>query len=281
MKHRQLNAGQIAAFGDYLCGSEHSPGTVENYLRHLRAFAAWLNGEAVTRERAAEWKEHLVSQGCRPATVNTMLAAVNRFFTWRGWTDCRVKALRVQRQLFREPGRELSREEYARLVAVAQAGGKERLALLMEAICATGIRVSEVKYLTVEAARRGKTEISLKGKIRTILIPGKLCKKLLKYAKKQNAASGEIFLTRSGRSLSRKQIWAEMKALCRAAGVAPSKVFPHNLRHLFARAFYRVCRDVARLADVLGHSSIETTRIYLLSTGAEHRRTLEQLRLIS
>ena len=151
----------------------------------------------------------------------------------------------------------------------------------MEDICATGIRVSEVKYLTVEAARRGKVEIALKGKLRAILLPGKLCRKLLRYAREQHTASGEIFLTRSGTSLSRKQIWAEMKALCRAAGVAPSKVFPHNLRHLFARAFYRACRDVAKLADVLGHSSMETTRIYLLSTGAEHRRTLERLRLIT
>ena len=151
----------------------------------------------------------------------------------------------------------------------------------MEAICATGVRVSEVKYLTVEAARSGCAEISLKGKIRTILLPNKLCRKLLKYAKKQKIASGEIFLTRGGKSLSRKQIWAEMKGLCQKAGVASSKVFPHNLRHLFARTFYRACRDVAKLADVLGHSSIETTRIYLISTGAEHARALERLRLVS
>ena len=281
MKHRQLTAGQIAGFGVYLRGAERSPGTVENYQRHVRAFAAWLGGAEVTRERAAAWREHLVSSGYRPASVNAMLAAVNRFFAWQGWTDCRVKALRVQKRLFREPGRELDREEYGRLLSAAQAAGRERLALLMEAVCATGIRVGEVKYLTVEAAKRGRAEIRLKGKVRAILIPGKLCRKLLKYAKKHNTASGEIFLTRSGRGLSRKQIWAEMKALCRAAGVAPSKVFPHNLRHLFARAFYRACRDVARLADVLGHSSIETTRIYLLSTGTEHRRTLERLRLIT
>ena len=150
----------------------------------------------------------------------------------------------------------------------------------MEAICATGIRVSEVRYLTVEAAAQGRTEITLKGKIRTILLPGKLCRKLLKYARRQKIASGEIFLTRGGTSLSRKQIWAEMKALCRRAGVAPSKVFPHNLRHLFARTFYKACRDVAKLADVLGHSSIETTRIYLISTGTEHQHVLERLRLV-
>ena len=159
--------------------------------------------------------------------------------------------------------------------------GNERLSLLMESICGTGIRVSEVKYLTVEAVQAGKAEIRMKGKIRTILIPGKLRRKLLKYAKKRKIASGEIFLTRGGKSLSRKQIWADMKAICKKAGVAPSKVFPHNLRHLFARTFYRVCRDVAKLADVLGHSSIETTRIYLISTGAEHAKTLDMLQLVS
>ena len=164
---------------------------------------------------------------------------------------------------------------------IARATDRERLALLMESICATGIRVSEVQYLTVEAAQAGCTEISLKGKIRTILIPGKLCRKLLKYAKKQKTASGEIFLTRSGKSLSRHQIWAEMKALCAAAQVPPSKVFPHNLRHLFARIFYKVYRDVVRLASVLGHSSIETTRIYLLTTDTEYRKQMNRLRLIS
>ena len=158
--------------------------------------------------------------------------------------------------------------------------GRTRLALLMETICATGIRVSELQYITVENAERGRAEIALKGKIRTILLPAKLCRKLLKYAKKQKTASGEIFLTRNGKPLSRKQIWAEMKALCEKAGVEATKVFPHNLRHLFARTFYKVCKDVVRLADVLGHSSIETTRIYLISTGAEHLQTLNKLNLI-
>ena len=176
--------------------------------------------------------------------------------------------------------RELTREEYGRLVSTAERLGREWLALLLETICATGIRVSEVRYLTVEAAARGRAEISLKGKIRTILLPGKLCRKLLKYARRQKIASGEVFLTRSGRGLSRKQIWAEMKSLCGKAGVEPSKVFPHNLRHLFARTFYKVCRDVAKLADVLGHSSLETTRLYLISTGQEHARTLERLHLL-
>ena len=182
--------------------------------------------------------------------------------------------------MFREDRRKLSKAEYARLLSAAEALGKRRLMLLMETICSTGIRVSEVKYITVEALHLGKAEICLKGKIRTILLPGKLCRKLLKYCKKQKTVSGEVFLTRNGTSLSRKQIWAEMKSVCSRAKVADSKVFPHNLRHLFARTFYKVCRDVTKLADVLGHSSIETTRIYLMSTWFEHAQALERLQLI-
>ena len=277
---RVITNGKLSAFGDYLRREQKGQGTVEKYLRDVGAFSAWLGGEAVTREGAARWRDHLLEGGYAPATINSMVAALNTFFRFISWEDCRIKFLKVQRRLFRDAGRELTRQEYQRLLETAERQGKVRLALLMEAICATGIRVSEVRYLTVEAARRGRAEVSLKGKIRTILIPGKLCRKLLKYAKKQKTASGEIFLTGNGRSLSRRQIWAEMKGLCQAAGVESTKVFPHNLRHLFAIAFYRVCKDIARLADVLGHSSIETTRIYLITSGAEHSRTLEQMRLI-
>ena len=189
--------------------------------------------------------------------------------------------MRVQRQIFRRRDKELTKEEYTRLLDTAQDLGRERLALLMETICATGIRVSEVRYITVEAAQVGRAEIALKGKIRTILLPGKLRRKLLKYARKQKNGSGEIFLTRTGKGMSRRQIWAEMKSICKKAGVAPSKVFPHNLRHLFARTFYKVCRDVVQLADVLGHSSVETTRIYLATTGDEYVRRMDRLGLVS
>ena len=280
MTENRITAGQLIDFGSHLRQAERSPGTIENYLRHVRAFAAWLGDRPVTKEAAADWKEHLLSQDYCPSSINAMLGGLNRFLDFAGWQECQVKALRLQRKIFRDDRRELTRAEYDRLTAAAHALGRERLALLMETICATGIRVSEVRYLTVEAAERGKAEISLKGKIRTILIPGKLRRKLLQYARKNKTASGEIFLTRNGKGLSRKQIWAEMKAICAAAGVAPSKVFPHNLRHLFARTFYRVCRDVVKLADVLGHSSIETTRIYLISTGAEHASLLERLALV-
>ena len=280
MTELTINSSQIAAYAAHLRAEERSAGTIENYLRHVRAFAAWAGSRPLSRELAAEWKAHLLTKDYTPVTINAMLAAMNGFFLFLGREDCRVKFLKVQRRLFRDTGRELTRLEYECLLAAAESRGQERLALLMEAICATGIRVSEVRYITVDAARRGRADISLKGKIRTILIPAKLRRKLLQYARKHKTASGEIFLTRSGKGLSRKQIWAEMKALCQKAGIRPSKVFPHNLRHLFARTFYRVCRDVAKLADVLGHSSIETTRIYLISTGAEHARTLDRLQLV-
>ena len=277
----KITLQDLDRFRNYLRRQERSTGTVENYLRYARGFVSRLEGRRVTKELTAAWKEEMVARGYAPATVNAMLAAVNSLLVFLGQKECQVKFLKVQRRLFRDPTRELTGEEYRRLLDTARARGRERLALLMEAICATGIRVSEVKYLTVEAAKAGRTDVALKGKVRTILIPNKLCRKLLKYAKKNKTASGEIFLTRSGKSLSRRQIWCELKSLCSQAGVEPSKVFPHNLRHLFARTFYRVCRDVAKLADVLGHSSIETTRIYLISTGAEHAKTLELLRLVS
>lgn len=272
---------QIFAFAEYLRREERSGGTIEKYLRDVVAFAGWLGEAPLSKEAAAAWREELLVQGLASSTVNGKLTALDRFLAFLGREDCRVRHLKLQRKLFRDSDRELTREEYGRLISTAQDMGRERLALLMETICATGIRVSEVKYITLEVVERGRAEISLKGKIRTILLPGKLCRKLRKYAKKQKIASGEIFLTRGGRGMNRRQIWAEMKQLCAKAGVEPTKVFPHNLRHLFARCFHQVCRDIVKLADVLGHSSIETTRIYLLSTGAEHVRQLERLRLVS
>ena len=276
-----LTEERIAAYGRNLATEERSHGTIENYLRHVRIFAAWLNGTPATKEQAAGWKEYLISQGYAPTTINSMLAALNGLFRFLGWDECRVKFLKVQRRLFRDASRELTRPEYEHLLETAKERGQDRLVLLMETICSTGIRVSEVCYITVEAAQRGRAEISLKGKIRTILLPRKLCRKLLKYAKKNKTVSGKIFLTRNGTSLSRRQIWAELKHLCKYAGVEPSKVFPHNLRHLFATIFYKACKDIVRLADVLGHSSIDTTRIYLAASGAEYNRQLERLGLMT
>ena len=278
---RTITERQINEFTYFLTEEERAPATVKMYVRTVEELMVWLDSREVTKELAVAWKEHLLTRDYTPATVNVKLAAVNAFFKFCGWQDCCVKALRLQRRVFRDPGRELTKAEYEKLVAAARDSGRTRLALLMETICGTGIRVSEVRYITVEAALAGRAEIALKGKIRTIMLPGKLCRKLVKYARKNKIASGEIFLTRSGKSLSRRQIWAEMKAVCRAAGVEASKVFPHNLRHLFATTFYRACHDIVKLADVLGHSSINTTRIYLITTGAEHAKTLERLGLVS
>ena len=210
-----------------------------------------------------------------------MISALNGIFKFLGWDNCKVKFLKIQRRLFRDTNRELTRTEYDRLLASAKELRRERLSLLIETIGATGVRVSEVKYITVEAARNGKAEIALKGKIRVILLSSKLCRKLLQYAKKQKTASGAIFRTKSGKELTRRQIWAELKGLCKHADVAPTKVFPHNLRHLFATIFYTACKDIVKLADVLGHSSIETTRIYLVTSGIEHQRQLDRLGLVS
>lgn len=271
----------LKEFEEYLIQEEREKATIGKYLRDAECFLVWLGNKELSKKQVVLWKEELTEKPYSPITINGKLAAINKLLLSLGKPECRVKYLKIQRRLFRSTERDLTKEEYTRLVETAFSDGRERLALLMESICATGIRVSEVRYLTVETAEAGRAEISLKGKIRTILIPGKLCRKLLKYAKKQKIASGEIFLTRSGKSMSRHQIWAEMKALCAQAKVQASKVFPHNLRHLFARAFYRACRDVVRLAGVLGHSSIETTRIYLITTGIEYRKQMSRLGLIS
>ncbi len=269
----------ICKFAAHLKSEGRSAGTIEKYQRDVRAFAAWLND--LDLEEAPAWREYLVERGYAAVTVNSMLSAVNRFLRFLGREDCKIKFLRVQRKAFREESRELTKAEYQRLLDAAREEGQERLELLMETICATGIRVSEVRYITVEAANRAGTDIRLKGKIRSILLPNKLRRKLLKYAKKQKIASGEIFLTGSGKRMSRGQIWREMKAICKKAGVEASKVFPHNLRHLFATTFYKACKDIVKLADVLGHSSINTTRIYLMTSGAEHARQLEKLGLVT
>ena len=279
-KKMQLTQREFDQFEDYLRHDEREESTIEAYLRSLTRFAEWADGRAVTKELAMEWKAVLAEAGYRPISVNAMLAAVNKFFTCMGREDCKVKYLKLQRQMFRKSEKDLSKEEYQRLVQAAHEKGDLRMELILETICATGIRVGELKYITVEAVRAGVAEIALKGKIRTILLPHRLCRKLQKYAKQQKIASGKLFLTQDGLPVSRQSIWTRMKALCEAAGVERSKVFPHNLRSLFARSFYGSCHDVVRLADVLGHSSIETTRIYLMSTGKEYLRQLDKLGLV-
>ena len=291
---RRINERCLSEYEAHLINEERSSGTIEKYLRDVRRFYLWLqaqtgtegqaddvDGPFVTKEMAAAWKQSLLEKGYQPVTVNSMLAALNGFFRLMGWEDFCLRFLRIQRRSFRNADRSLSKSEYTRLLDAAKRCDKQRLALLMETICATGIRVSEVKYVTVAAASAGRAEIRLKGKIRTILLPGKLCRKLLKYARAQNISAGEIFLSATGKRLSRRQIWADMKGICQEAGVEASKVFPHNLRHLFTETFYRVSRDISRLAYLLGHSSIYTTSIYLSRTVTHHARALEQLCLIT
>ena len=278
---RQITDENIDRYGEYLFQEEKAASTVKKYVREVEIFAKWLSGREATKELAAQWKEELQMCGYVPRTVNAMLSAVNGFFSFMGWQDCRVKFLKIQRQMFRDASKDLDIEEYERLVNAAYRLNNRRLGLVIETICGTGIKVSELEYITVDAVRAGKAEIVLKGKVRVILMPGQLIRKLLEYAGEQNISSGGIFMTRNGKNLSRRQIWAEMKKLCADAGVESSKVFPHNLRHLFAKTFYQAHGDIVRLVDVLGHSSIDTTRIYLLSTGAEHVRQLDCLGLVS
>ncbi len=280
----QLTDCQLADYEIWLRQQEKSIGTIKKYVRDIRQFQWWCSKRdkenVLSAELIAQWREWLQNSGYASVTVNSMIGAMNSFLHFLGRDDCRAKYLRIQHRLFREESRQLGKRDYEILRETAEKEGRHRLAMVMETICSTGIRVSELRYITVEAIRCGQAELIMKGKIRTILIPLRLAKKLLKYAKKEEIHSGEIFRSRSGRSLSRKLIWAEMKALCNQAGIAPTKVFPHNLRHLFAVTFYKLHRDIVRLADVLGHSSMETTRIYLLTPEKEHMRQLDELGLI-
>lgn len=214
-----------------------------------------------------------------PATVNSILAAVNGFFRFMGWKDIAVKLLKIQKALFCDERRELTRAEYARLSA-AQKVGNERLSLVMQTICATGTRVSELRFITVEAVTTGRAEICNKGKRRTVFLPGRLRRLLRKYLQKQKKTAGAVFTTRTGRPLDRSNIWRDMKALCESADVEPGKVFPLNLRHLFARTYYSLEKDLSRMADILGHSSVNTTRIYTMESGGVHQRQLERMGLI-
>ena len=270
---------EIDAFAKYLAEEEKSSVTIAKYVRDVQRFLRWLGGQGVTRERTIAYKRHLLVHGYALRSVNSMLAAVNSFLAFRGLTDCRVRLCRMQREIYQRAERELSRAEYLRLLRAAE--GNRRLWLLMQTICATGIRVSELRYFTVEAVRRGEVSVACKNKNRKILLPGRLKTLLLRYARDAGISGGVIFRTRSGRPLDRSNIWAAMKQLCARAKVDPDKVFPHNLRKLFARTFYDLEKDIAKLADVLGHSSINTTRIYIMSTGQEHRRQLERLRLLA
>lgn len=276
----QFYENNILEFGHYLQDQERSCATVQKYLRAVERFYHWLpEGKCIDKQSVICYKETLLNDHV-PGGVNVILAALNGFFRFMGWQDCIVRALHIQRKVFSAPETELTRQEYLQLVKAARKKQDIRLSLLLQLMASTGIRVSEIQYLTAEALKQNRIQIHLKGKIRTILLPGKLYKKLRQYQHCHNIQTGPIFRGQNGKALDRRSIWAQMKRLCEAANVPKTKVFPHNLRHLFARTFYEVQRDITKLADVLGHSSIETTRIYLLSSGQEHQKILDGLCLV-
>ena len=280
MKGRILTSEVIQSFKKYLREEEKSKNTIEKYMRDVWAFTTYMNGAEITKESVIAYKDKLFFESYAVRSVNSMIASLNSLFSFLGWTDCRVKSIKLQRQIYCPEEKELTKAEYMRLVNNEKQKGNERLNLILQTICGTGIRVSELQYISLEAAKCGETVVSLKGKTRTVFIVKDLQKKLLRYAVEQGITSGAIFITRTGRPMSRTNIWREMKGLCEQAGINPQKVFPHNLRHLFARVFYSIEKDIAKLADILGHSSINTTRIYIISTGNEHRKRMENMRLI-
>lgn len=278
MQAYTIGVQDLEAFSEYLYREEKSKVTIEKYLRDVRAFSLFLQQQELIKENTLAYKKYLIDRGYAPRSINSMLVSINRFFCFLNKEDCRVKQIKLQKQIFCTQDKQLNRCEYQRLLDAAK--GKERLYLLLQTICATGIRVSELSYFTVEAVQQGEVLVSCKNKTRNILLPSKLRRRLLAYAKTNNIHTGVIFRTCSGRPMDRSNIWREMHRLCKTANVATSKVFPHNLRKLFARTFYKIEKDIAKLADILGHTNINTTRIYIMSTGEEHRQKIEALKLV-
>ncbi len=279
MNPKIITSKRISAFEASLYKDEKSYNTVQKYRRDIRAFAAYTEGECIDKSTVLRYKAHL-EQRYALTSANSMLAAINSFLKFAGWPELCVKQFKVQRDTYCAEEKELSRQDYFALVRTAEKAKNRRLSLLLQTICGTGIRVSELQWITVEAVQRGEAVVSCKGKTRKVFLVPELCKKLQQYIHRRRMYSGPVFVTQTGAPMNRSNIWREMKALCRQAGVSPNKVFPHNLRHLFARIFYGLEKDIAKLADILGHASINTTRIYIISTGAEHRQKLQQMHLI-
>lgn len=279
MKKLRIGMQVIKEFKQYLVLEEKSKATIDKYMRDIVKFLNYMNNDPLTKERIINYKE-LLQKDYSARSVNTMLASLNSFFKWLNHPEFLVKQLKIQQQAFCLEEKELSRQEYIRLVKAARRSGDIRLEMILQTICCTGIRVSELSFVTVKAVRMGYAEVCCKGKNRRIMIPGELRKKLLFYIQKKGIEKGEVFITKTGKTMDRSNIWRKMKGLAKGAGVLADKIFPHNLRHLFARCFYEIDKDMAKLADVLGHSNINTTKIYMISTGEEHRRQLERLRLV-
>ena len=279
MEH-QMEQALIEQFQTKLKNEEKSSATIEKYLRDIKSFYIFVEGKCVIdKNTVIAYKEHLIKRYAI-ASANSMLAALNQFFKVLGWFDCVVRALKVQREAFRARERELTKKEYLRLLAAAKQMGNDRLYLLMETICATGIRVSELPFITVESLRTARAQVSLKGKTRTVILPKELCKKLRKYVQEKQISSGSIFITRSGKPMDRSNILHEMKKLGKVAGVDVKKIFPHNLRHLFAVTYYKIEKNICHLADILGHSNINTTRIYTMISCEEQSKQIKKLGLV-
>ncbi len=274
-----ISQKHIKRFETYLINEEKAVATVKKYVYDVQSFVVWLSGRKLSKTEVLLYKEYLIEHFA-PASVNSAISSLNSFFTFNEWHSLKVKTLKIQRRIFTSEEKELTREEYGRLLSAAKSKGNERLYLLMQTICSTGIRVSELRYITVEALKTRRANINMKGKLRLVIIPLQLSKALLKYVKKENIKSGSVFVTRKGKPLDRSNIWSYMKKLCELARVAKEKVFPHNLRHLFARTFYSLQKDIVRLADILGHSSVNTTRIYTIESGEIHGRLIERLGLL-
>ncbi len=269
----------IEEFKKFLISEEKSDATVEKYIRDICAFLEWLCGRNVDKTAVLEYKAYLMDN-YKPASVNSVLSSLNSFFAYNEWYDCKVKSLKIQKQIFASKEKELTKAEYQRLLDAAKSKKNERLYLLMQTICSTGIRVSELRFITVAAVNTGVANINCKGKLRQVFLPKALCKVLTRYIREQKISSGSVFVSRTGKPLDRSNIWSDMKKLCESAGVSKDKVFPHNLRHLFARTYYSLQKDIVRLADILGHSSVNTTRIYTMETGEVHKRHIEKLGLL-
>ena len=271
---------KLCLFRNYLLGEERSAATIEKYGRDVLAFLSWLSDrEEISKEVVVGYKQAIIGK-YKTTSANSMLVSVNRFLDFIGKKDCQVKLFKIQRNPFRKKDKELTKEEYNRLILAAKAKSSSRLFLMIQAICSTGIRVSEHRFITREALERGRLTIYNKGKERVVFLPKKLKKCLLQYCRQNGIYSGPVFVTKSGTPVNRCNVWAEMKALCKEAGVSPEKVFPHNLRHLFAVTYYRMQKDIVHLADILGHSNIEYTRIYTFTSEEEHARVLSRMCLL-
>ncbi len=271
---RIITSELIHEYSLYLLECEKSDATIQQYVRDITLVSEYMNGREITKPILIEWKNHITTK-YKAVSVNTMLAALNSFLDYTGWADLKVKPLKIQKSFFSNSDKELTREEYERLVRAAQQAGNQRLSLIIQTICGTGIRVSELEFITVGAAEMAIAEVVYKGKRRSVFIPGDLRRLLKKYIKNQGITEGPIFVTKSGKPVNHSNIWRDMKKLCQSAGVDPQKVFPHNLRHLFARTFYSLEKDLSRLADILGHTSVNTTRIYTMESGTVHTRQID------